>query len=301
MMATTTTENSAHSVTEQVDKMQTAELLNGLTWNEYREWPLPSQSDLKAVWDDAQLWHETHVLKSIAKPDDSHYHEWGRAVESALRDGFKESVTIIPVDVLTSNGARRGKAWDAYKEEHKDKTLVTEKEYLDRYFGLERAVENVDGHKYANALLRDGDPIWNARISWSADEFEMKGEADVVRLNSDILVDVKSSAANDPRSFERDVIKFGYDIQAAAYIEAFSTLQNNDVHGWRYFWVVVQNKAPWRVEVYDASEDLIEFGFERLRDRKDWFKQCRDSDVWRSPTHGEVVSLGVPAYARKGF
>ena len=272
-----------------------AKQIDGLTWDEYRAYPLPSQSDLKAAWDDAQLWHETNVLKCIEKPGPSASQQWGTQCEAMLRDGPNDAIEIIPPEVLTSNGARRGKAWEAYRDANADKQLVTEKEYLDKHYGLERAVQNVSEHRYATSLLADVE--WSVRIEWdNGSGFQMKGELDCLNADKAYVVDVKTATDNSPEVFQRDAIKWGYDIQAAAYLEAASILLDADL---RWFWVVVQNKAPWKVEVYQAIYEVLEYGRDRLVERQEWFDRCRETDTWRSPTLGEIVELNLPNYLRE--
>ena len=125
----------------------------------------------------------------------------------------------------------------------------------------------------------------------------LKGEMDLLDEPLACVTDVKSAADVDHYTWQRYAIKWGYDVQAAMYLRAASLLLC-DVE-WSFAWVVVRNRPPYNVEVYEASADLLEYGSKRLDQRLRFFHECRESGRWVTPTHGIVQTLYPPRYVKE--
>lgn len=268
------------------------ENLNHLTPSEYRLLNAVSQSDLKAAYENPQLYHERWPRTS------SKAQEWGTGLESFLRHGVHD-VTIIPDDVLSTNGQRRGSKWEEWCVAHSGRVCMKQREYDDAFGAYEIAVRNVRQHEMANRLIYSPSGQWHQRFAWDCEVTGMllKGEMDIIDEPLACVTDLKSAADVDPHSFRQDAIKWGYDIQAAMYLRAASLLLC-DVE-WSFAWVVVRNKPPYNVEVYEASAELLEYGNKRLDERLRFYHECRISGRWVTPTHGLVQTLYPPRYVKE--
>jgi hypothetical protein len=262
------------------------EHLTTLTQQEYRALDAISQSDLKRCWENPQLYAATRG--QYDPPSKSQ--QWGTELEHYLQFGDFRS-TVIPAKVLNADGHRKGKAWTEFAAKHSGKPLITMEE-IDEF---NKAYENLLAHEHAANLVYSKSTRWTQRFTWEQDGERYKCEMDLLDVDLGCITDIKTAADVDPRSFESDVIKWGYDIQAAMYLRAARLLDLE--REWAYAWVVVRNCEPFNVEVYQASDDLLEFGERRLQERIDFFLGCRRSGRWLSPTHGTVVMLYPPAWA----
>lgn len=265
-----------------------------MSFAEYRALDRVSQSDLKACMSNAQLWYETNVTKKYAKPDAPHF-QFGKDVESHLKSrGDKGTLTIAPTEVLTANGQKRGKKWEEFKAANDGARIVTEKEHDELYGSLDTILQNVLEHRFAKALLYASDVEWSVRYAWSDGDLDLKCEIDILRAETCAVVDVKTAKDIAPKRFAQAVVDFGYDVQAAHYLDAVAREHSGEV--FRYYWVVIRNSAPFDVAVYQMSNEVLGYGQERLEEYKTWFRHCRDSDVWRSPGHNEIETLHLPPW-----
>ena len=86
------------------------------TAKEYRNHYAVSQSDLKAFAKHRWRYHLQRTGK-LPKPGPTEAQQFGTRVESMLRGDDCHEVIVIPPEVLTSNGQRRGKKWEAWRDE----------------------------------------------------------------------------------------------------------------------------------------------------------------------------------------
>lgn len=268
--------------------------LTTLTQSEYRALDAISQSDLKRCFENPQLYAATRGQQS--PPSKSQ--QWGIDLEEYLRNGCHATVNscvVIPPEVLNSQGHRRGKAWEQFAAENSGKRLVTSDERRE----FVQAAACVMGHEHAYSLVYSKSARWAQRFLWEQDGERFKCEMDLLDADLGCITDIKTAADVDPRSFENDVIRWGYDIQAAMYLRAARLLDMD--REWAYAWVVVRNQEPFNCEVYQASDDLLEFGERRLQERIDFFLGCRKSGRWLSPTHNTIITLYPPAWAMRSL
>jgi hypothetical protein len=279
------------------------ETLHHLTNSEYRAYQAVSQSDLKMAARNPQLYYETYLIEPAHRRRPrlatSPEQQFGIAVEEFLRtSAMPEDLVVIPPDVLNAQGHRRGSAWTAFVAEHEGKQLVTQKEFDQQMGGIMDAAANVRAHKVAELLLNSVSAKWHQRFVWLCEDtmLPMKAELDILDDGLGVVCDVKTAADTDADSFARSVLTFGYDIQAAHYLEAAELAY--PTREWTFAWVVIKNKPPYDVEVYDASDELLKHGETRLMAARENYRRCVDSGTWKSATHGISVNLDLPAWAR---
>lgn len=277
--------------------------LNHLSNAEYRSYGAVSQSDLKAAKRNPQLYYETYLREPASsrrsKPATTAEQQWGMACETFLRtQQLPEDVVVIPAEALNKDGHRKGAAWTEFAAANVGKTLVTRREYDQQFAGLEDAFSNVMGHAVAKMILQSPTALWSQRFAWECPEtgLPLKAELDLVDSERGILVDVKTAADTDQEAFGRAVYTYGYDIQAAQYLEAVQHMWPEQQ--WTYGWIVIRNKAPHEVEVYDATDELLAYGRRRLMAARQHFADCVESGTWKSATHGISVALELPAWVR---
>lgn len=114
------------------------------------------------------------------------------------------------------------------------------------------------------------------------------------------VLDLKSTDKADASNFARTIANFSYDLQGAWYTRlvelAYAPLVTS---GWRteFVFVAVERKAPHGVNVYRASDRLIEGGRRKMASALDLLAQCHALDYW--PGYAPVVqSIDLPSWAQ---
>lgn len=105
------------------------------------------------------------------------------------------------------------------------------------------------------------------------------GYADGIAFINDkpVIWDLKTAADASGDAFQRDAHKYSYWLQAAIYQRAYA--QKSGVYADFYF-MVVENKPPYGVNLFRADSDFMEFGHAKLRQALDIVDHCRRHDSW---------------------
>lgn len=120
----------------------------------------------------------------------------------------------------------------------------------------------------------------------------LKGRADRIcsdnagRITIPDLKTVQLGAAR-PDEFSRSIFKWGYDIQAAFYIDLFG--------GEFFVFVAVEKEPPYAVKCYSLKQDSIERGRRIYEGILTQILECESTGVWPSYAPG-IESIGVPEW-----
>ena len=91
--------------------------------------------------------------------------------------------------------------------------------------------------------------------------------------------------------FMRDGLAYGYDVQAAHYLRGYKAQFGKNA---QFYFVAVEKKPPYAVNVIHAGDDFIDRGTWQLIDLLDKLKECRKKRKW--PGYG-VNELVLPEWA----
>ena len=204
--------------------------------------------------------------------------DFGSALhEDLLLEAVERSWVVIPPEALSKpkkageDGARIGKAWDAFKAAHPGRLLLKSGD-VERIAGC---VAGIKQNPIARDLLfgdRDGkaslyrvrtEVTLTATVSMTHHgEFlseTFRGRLDYLRPR--VVVDLKSTGEADIEQLPYRFRDLGYDMQAAAYQTLAGLLDQvaRDVH-----FVVVETKPPYRCDVWEAKPRTIDEGRQKL-------------------------------------
>lgn len=202
---------------------------------------------------------------------------------------FESEVVTPPPDALASNGARRGKAWEAWRDAHADRVILTASEHAQ----CVAMAESVRAHPSAARLL-DGVRA-EVPLTWrdEATGLACKGLVDALRPDG-VLVDVKTTSKGvGPRAFSAHVARMGYHAQLAHY--RAGVLAEHGACPAVYI-VAVESVAPYDVVVYEVDEDALYAGDEWRRELLARLAECMERDEWPGTSSG-VERLELPAWA----
>ena len=133
-------------------------------------------------------------------------------------------------------------------------------------------------------------------IFWTDEStgIECKAKIDALREVGDavFVTDLKTCSNASTQAFVRDALRYGYDVQAAHYMRGVRALFPGKNVVW--YFVAVEKKPPYAVNVIKAGDDFIDRGTWQLISLMDRVKECRETDTW--PGYGEN-DLTLPEWA----
>lgn len=204
--------------------------------------------------------------------------EW--APTRAMNLGTLIHSLVLGGDVVVYEGQRRGKAWEAFEEEHDGRFIVTRKEHDD----ARRAADAVQRHPIAGPLL-DGRKEWAWRTMLHGRP--CAGRIDVAGLRA--TVDLKSTNDAEPFRFQRACLRMGYHAQLAWYQDARRMLGEDP--GDAYI-IGVETKAPFAVTVLRVTPRALLEGQKLNRLWLERLAACEAADEWPGYVQS-IVDLDV--------
>ena len=158
--------------------------------------------------------------------------------------------------VISYDGTRRGKAWDEFKSNNGDKTIITrgeEKSLIkmrEKLYSIPRIVN----------LLSSGEAeIVNCWIDEDTGVY-CKGKADYVKEENGrkILIDIKTTQDHSQRAFMGSCYKYGYDRQSAFYMDGFGADE--------FWFIVIEKTEPFDVGIYMCGDEFVGGGRNKYKD-----------------------------------
>jgi hypothetical protein len=152
--------------------------------------------------------------------------------------------------VSYSGAVRRGKLYDAFKEEHKDKLIITKAEAE----LAQQIMVKFQAHNIAPKLFSGGTP--EDTFATEINGLPVKARLDY--LKGDMILDVKTTGgAIDMQSLQQTIVKFDYDLSAALYLDVVNSCSENKVDKFIFFFI---SKETCDSVLVQASTDMIENG-----------------------------------------
>jgi len=237
------------------------------------------------------------ALKEIRKSP-AHYWAWkhnqSRKESDAMRFGtavhcsvlepgrFASEYIVCPrFDVRTTAGKEAKKEWEA---NNKGKTLI-ESEDME---AVKQCTRSILSHPIVGPLLFKGKS--EVSLFGQDDDTGVDMKARLDYLTDDLILDVKTTDDASPKGFERTVALYGYDIQAAHYLEMSQRK--------RFLFIAIEKVAPYAVGVYELDDELLEFARIERRARINLYASCKEMDSW--PAYPQVINkISLPSWRKK--
>ena len=134
---------------------------------------------------------------------------------------------------------------------------------------------------------------------------EMTGEACKCRTDCTVeingmplVVDLKSTndASND--AFMRDAVRYGYDFQAAMYLEGVKSVTGVE-HG--FVFIAVEKTEPYAINIFQCDKPFIQHGYDTFRELLGIYHDCQQTGNWFGylGRYNAVNTLSLPSYLAK--
>ena len=121
-------------------------------------------------------------------------------------------------------------------------------------------------------------------VYWQDRGVDCKARLDRVLIDEGIVLDLKTTDSVDPETFMKKVVNLGYDFQAAYYARAASMAFGKP---FRFIFVAVERKAPFTVDLFEASPDMMAEATWKVEKALDLYAKCNESGEW--PTKEPVI------------
>tara|TARA_R100000700_G_C3175667_1_gene150553 strand:+ start:2437 stop:3201 length:765 start_codon:yes stop_codon:yes gene_type:complete len=190
-----------------------------------------------------------------------HYRKYGQDDTNALLFGRAFHQNILEPEkyeeqVISYDGTRRGKAWEEFKSENSNKTIITRSEgnnlikMREKLLSIPRVINLLSGGEAEVVnCWEDGDT-----------GVYCKGKADYVKTENGrtILVDIKTTQDHKENSFKGSCWKYGYDRQSAFYLDGFDADE--------FWFIVIEKTDPFDIGIYMCGDEFINNGRQKYKD-----------------------------------
>lgn len=195
-------------------------------------------------------------------------------------------------------------------KDYKDWLVALEKKSSSKILVLKDELEIVDAMKASiyerekAVELLDGLDTAQKEIVWKHKETGLwvisKIDGDATdNVKQGYTVELKTAVDASPDGFMKQAFNFGYHWQAGTYVNAYRKIGKFPV----YWFIVVQNKEPFNVCVFKATDDFLKLGCQWIDEKLLEFKHCLEADQFDASYEFRSVlgyhSLELPAWGKK--
>ena len=256
-----------------------------------------SQSQLKTLEESPRKFEALYITQTLSRPPTDAM-EFGTLVHGlTLQPSVVESeIAVIPDSALTSNGQRRGKAWDSFCEATEGKLRVFKEDY-DRAFTIAKRVWAHPFYEfifprinYTEVPIRWTDPV---------EPVACKGIPDIVA--EEWIVDLKTTRSLTGFLQGRDelvsktIADFGYHLQAAFYLRGASLYYGDPKT--RFAFLVVETEEPHRVYAMELRPETINAGEVKMQRLLAEYVHRMQTGDWSEEGEKSLLQVGIPAWA----
>lgn len=203
---------------------------------------------------------------------------------------LSDILAIPPSAVLASNNARRGKAYDAWKEEAERKGLIDCN--AEEGWQFEMMLEHLMENAAARSLIEQ---TTETQVSVF---FQLMGQLCKVRPDGctpSLWWDMKSTSSTWDKVF-RSAIDFGYAEQEWFYVQGAKAL---GMDHFRMPFIFCQTMAPFGCRVFYLPIEIVEEAGLRMTRVMEEVRLRRETGVYESADAGEITELQFPNWANK--
>ena len=220
---------------------------------------------------------------------------FGQAAHKMMLEPEKwdEDYVVAPfADRRTKEGKQ---TWIDFLESVNERSIITEFEYSTIIEMSVKLLEN----KYIQKLLSGPK---EEPISWTD---ELTGELCKARMDcvaevgdKTVIVDYKTTADASTDAFMRSAVKYGYDFQAAMYIDGYKAVTGKDC---LFVFIAQEKTPPYAFNILQADDVFIRRGRDIFRQLLGIYHDCKKTGNWWGylGPYNMVNNLALPAWLAK--
>ena len=113
--------------------------------------------------------------------------------------------------------------------------------------------------------------------------------------DASIVVDLKTADCADTEAFTRSAVKYGYDLQAAMYLDGVNA-NTNKKH--IFVFVVIEKKPPYSINIMQSDEFFVRRGKDLFRELIGIYHDCKQTGNWYGylGKFNQINNLALPAW-----
>ncbi len=165
---------------------------------------------------------------------------------------------------------------------------------IDDYERALRLVAAVQSHPVAGPIFAHPEGTAERSLYWIDDETGVTCRGRLDWLHPRAIVDLKTAADASPGKFSRNLVDFGYALQAAWYSEGYTAVTGESLP---FIHVVVEKEPPHLVAVYQIDADALAYGAAKAAEARAIFAECESTGTWPGYSP-EIELVSLPAWAR---
>jgi len=224
--------------------------------------------------------HAYHYM--TAEQTDTDAMRFGRAYHAIIADQMDEVVIFDPVERPEPDknfGSKLNKQWKEEIFSIPDKDIISMEEYL--------IIKKMIAQLQLNEMVQQihaFELVQEEAFRTVIDTYKVKCKPDGLQIGrgenkENLIIDWKTCTSVHPDKIRYDIVKYGYDVQAALYSDIITEIHGNESN----FMFIFQEKT----EPYDVLPVIIPSESEVMYDgRNKWrnyaiqARKCFDSGVW---------------------
>lgn len=264
------------------------------TRNYFADYSAWSQSMCKTFLDRRRLAHAYYVERSAAEPSDKSPYRKGTALHSAILepDLFAAMVRKWPHGLLSADGGIRSKEAKDYRDSMASAGMILLKDAeYDAVQCMAASVQKVCG------TWLNGDAKKEHTIYWTDTD---SGLPCKLRLDwwmelpeSNIVIDLKTSADASPEGFRSSVKRFRYWFQDDHYSSGVTGQNGKPTE---FYFAVVDVDFPHTTALYRIDEETKRHASEKRRRTLAEIAQCHVSGDWREPWEQDITPINLKTW-----
>jgi hypothetical protein len=202
----------------------------------------------------------------------------------------------VPKSVLTKDGKRMGKAWDAFVESAGDQQLV---KYRDGKLSWERALNmrrRLRSNRDVVDLLRSGVAEQTYVGECAVTGLTFQSRADWVNVLDDGVLCPDLKSAWTLKNWQGQAMNCGLHVQAVTLGGMIGVAHDRDVE----VVFIAQDKEPsYSSETHVFEQAALEEGIREYVKSVSHYAQCLETGVWEHEGFGKRVTITVPDWKKK--
>lgn len=211
---------------------------------------------------------------------------FGRAVHAAILtpSAFKKDFVVIPegIDRRTKAGKEE---YQAFIDASAGKEILTAADAETVKAIVKAFKKNRDAVQLLKGTKREKPLFWT-------DDNGIFCKCRIDAYKAGLIVDLKTAQDAETETFTKEALRYGYDVQAAHYLDAYQHKESAVRPEW--YFIVIEKTEPYAINILRADIGFLDYGFIRRQELIEKLKACQDQKAY--PDYG-INELCLPAWA----
>lgn len=264
-------------------------IYEGLSFEEYQAIEALNQSALKSMKPTPRHFYEEHLAPNREKKPATKAQLLGSAIHTAILEPDQFDVRYAKLPECDRRTKAGKELYDKFVVESGTKQVLSSDEFDLCSMYLREARKSLT----LSTIMESGEP--EVTIVWEDKEtgILLKARIDWLAPEKHLIFDPKTTVSAEYFAFQRSVVNYGYDIQAAFYCDGLKVLTDIE---YAFVFGAFEKNTFLSPAYYFASEEILDRGRKEYRRLLSQYKFCRDNNVWPGYPD-EIQSLTLPKWA----